>query len=106
MNASGLNRRVQLLKPTQVKQPSGERIASWAAVATVWAEKTFLTSRDVTREQGTKSEAEAKFRIRYRADINTNMRLTCDGRTFAINGLEEIGNREGWFLMVREVSNA
>jgi SPP1 family predicted phage head-tail adaptor len=104
MNASGLNRRVTLLQPVQVKQPSGERTASWAEVATTWAEKLHLLNRDVARAQGTAEGSEAKFRIRYRTDINTTMRVVCDGRTFAITGLEEIGHREGWFVLVREVS--
>lgn len=106
MNASGLNRRIQLLKRTQVKQPSGARTDTWTEVAETWAEKLFLTSRDMARTQGVSDNSEAKFRIRYRADINTTMRVVCDGRTFAITGLEEIGQREGWFVLVREVAGA
>ncbi len=104
MNASGLNRRVQLLKRTQTKQPSGERKDTWTEVAETWAEKLHLLNRDVARTQGIAEGSEAKFRIRYRSDITTSMRIVCDGRTYGVTSLEEIGQREGWFLLVREIA--
>ena len=46
---------------------------------------------------------EAKFLIRYRADVSTFFEVMCDKRRYSVVAVDEVGNREGLALLVRAI---
>lgn len=99
-----LDRRLRLLKAQQVQDPSsGEVTTSWITVATVWAARKQLSGREVEIAAATKSAEELRFRIRYRPGIVTTMRVECEGSSYAIVRVEEIGRRQWLDVYARRV---
>lgn len=103
MNAGALRHRITILTtggPTT--NDIGEEISGAPlVVATVWAAKWQLTAKDVSRAAGQVSQAEAKFLIRHRSDLTTQMTVLHKGVSYAITGLEDFEDGKGLFIMVR-----
>lgn len=68
-----------------------ETPATWVEHTKLWAKVTPLSSKDLISAKGELSEVTARLKIRYRTDINTDMRVIWKGRTFAIDseGLDD-----------------
>lgn len=102
MDAGRLDRRVTLQRATTAADAYGERVQTWADLATVWAEK-IESGRLVAREQADAGEARValarrKFRIRWSetvAVIDASDRLLFEGDAYDILGVTELGRREG-----------
>lgn len=106
MNAGSLRHRITILTTgSATTNDIGEVIdGAPQVVAAVWAAKWQLTAKDISRAAGQVSQAEAKFLIRHRADITTQMTVQHKGVTYAITGLEEFEDGKGLFLMVRSMT--
>jgi head-tail adaptor len=52
----------------------------------------------------TNNEALAVFTIRYRPGIVSGLRAVCDGQTFTITGVSEIGRRQFLALQAKAVN--
>ena len=99
-----LDRRLTIQRQHQAQDPSsGEVTTRWITVATVWAARKQLTGREVEIAAATKSAEELRFRIRYRAGIGTTMRVECEGSSYAIVRVEEIGRRQWLDVYARRV---
>jgi SPP1 family predicted phage head-tail adaptor len=102
MEAGKLNHRITIQQPATATDALGQVIeGSLADVATVWAAKWQLSTKDVSRQAGQTEQAEAKFLIRYRDNITTLMSVTFNGKRYQITGTEEFEDRVGLFLFVR-----
>jgi SPP1 family predicted phage head-tail adaptor len=91
-----LDRRVLLESRTDSQDSTGEVIVSWVELATVWAKKEDETigSGEEYRDSKLTSEQRSFFTIRYRADVNTLLRLTYDGLVYDIMTVNEVGRRK------------
>ena len=99
MLAGRLDRRVTLMRqgaPTDdgyTTQPG-----AWAPLATVWASKQDVRDAERVQAQQVGASITTRFQIRYSsqvADLSPRDHLTCEGRTYAISAVKEIGRREG-----------
>lgn len=106
MNAGDLKHRITILTTgSATTNDIGEAIdGSPLPVATVWAAKWQLTTKDISRAAGQVAQAEAKFLIRNRNDITTAMTVQHKGVAYAITGMEEYEDGQGLFLMVRSMT--
>ncbi|WP_022682135.1 phage head closure protein [Sphingobium bisphenolivorans] len=106
MNAGALRHRITILTTiSAMTNDIGEVIeGAPLEVATVWAAKWQLTAKDISRAAGQVAQAEAKFLIRHRDDITTQMTVQHKGVTYAITGLEDFEDGQGLFLMVRSMT--
>lgn len=87
MQSGKLRHRVKIEKPGQVQDPvTGEVRPGWQLVATVWASVEPLSVREFMQSQATQSEISARVTIRFRDDIEANMRLTHRGKHYNIEG--------------------
>ena len=93
--AGKLDRRVTSPQASETTMPSGQRVPSWSTLATVWAWKKDIRSRERFAAQQEIAEETTVFVIRYRDDVTVEMQLTHDGKTYRIEGLAELGRREG-----------
>ena len=84
MEAGKLNRKITLQIKTVIFDTDGYRTETWADVATVWAEMITTGGKELYAAQRMNDETNAVFRIRYRSDLNADMRLKLGDRIFAI----------------------
>lgn len=83
----------------------GAAVESWAVFATCWAEvQDVLPSRSESVRQGlAQARSQTRIRIRYRAGVDSSMRVRFDGRTLQIiGGPAEIGGRKEYLELVCE----
>jgi head-tail adaptor len=115
--ASGMDRLVRLERPVPDTSLDGAGSGSWVLVASIWAEiKDTLPSKGERTEAGFNvATRPARVRVRYRADITSDMRLV-EGATQVDDVMDysrarimqivsvpaELGRRERQEFMVEE----
>lgn len=102
-NAAELKHRITFLNPPGAivdGWPSREwtdRITVWAAITTQKGRRLF--NADAVQMQGVKI-----FGIRYRSNVNRNMRIRYKGKTYDIESMENDDENNQWYtILAREV---
>lgn len=112
MNIGSLDYRVLIERKVVTPDPDyGTEVVTWGTVDTVWANVEDAPAR--SSESVTQSVAIAKnqtrLRIRYRADLDSSMRITIYRPapiTYQIiAGPSELGRRRGLELMLERISS-
>jgi SPP1 family predicted phage head-tail adaptor len=70
-----LDRRVRIEAPGTAQGPDGAPIETWTPVATVWAHLRDASGREYLAAGATQNSALTQIRIRYRPDIEPEMRV-------------------------------
>lgn len=95
-----MDRRVTIEQPPTGRDDYGAVTGDWTEVATVWAGKRDIRGSEFFADRQHEAQRETTWRIRYRTDVTETMRLTDDeGVVWDIQGIAEIGRREGLDLM-------
>ena len=97
IDALQLNRIISIEKPTVARDSFGSEILTWGELAEVWASvnQTGVSEKfvnDANRELALRT---AQITIRWLPDIEEDMRVIYDGLIWDIEGIAEIGRREG-----------
>lgn len=88
MQAGKLRHRIALQRPALTQDPqTGEMVKHWHTVDNVWAEVVPLSAREFLAARATQSETVARVVVRYRADVDSRMRLIHRGEVYAIDGV-------------------
>ena len=98
MPAGRRDRRIRIERYAVTKSSSGAEVKTWAAVATVWAEKLDLSDGERVAAAEVSAEITTRFRILYSstvASVNAKDRIVLGDFTYDILGVKEIGTREG-----------
>jgi SPP1 family predicted phage head-tail adaptor len=87
MNPARLKQRITLMK--QLNQPNSygeveETDITWINHVTVWADVKFLQGRELFQASQVHNEVTAKILIRFRKDLEPNMRIRYLNRTLDI----------------------
>lgn len=98
MRAGKLDRRITIQQPTFTRNETGEQIASWADLATVWAKADPVDGDEGFQSDRRVNSARMQFTIRFRPGITTKMRISYDGELFKIEDVREVDRREGLVL--------
>jgi SPP1 family predicted phage head-tail adaptor len=99
-----MDRRVTLqTRSLAAANARGEKIASFATLATVWGEKRDLSGRELYAASQLHAEARVSFRIRHRDSLTTINRVVYDGLTYDVLHIAEIGKRDGLELLCKRV---
>ncbi|MGU9602405.1 phage head closure protein, partial [Acinetobacter baumannii] len=81
--ASDLRHRITIQKAIQTQdQNTGKLITSWSNFATIWAEVTDLSTRDVIAAKAANSAIQARAKVRYSSatkQVDSTMRVLFDG---------------------------
>lgn len=105
MRAGRLDRRLTLQTRTLATANAyGEKIASYSTLATVWGGKRDVSGREFFSAGQLHAEASTRFEIRYRSDLTAINRVVCDGITYDIAHIAEIGRNEGLELVCKVVT--
>lgn len=105
MRAGRLDRRAELRHIVKTRDAgTGQEIESWpSAYVTVWAERNDQRGREFFAAQQLNGETAASFRIRHRTDVLMTDRIICEGLSYDIHSIAEIGRREGLDIMATAV---
>jgi len=88
MRAGKLRHRVTLQSPGRTQDPAtGEMIAGWTDVTTVWASIEALSAREFIAAQAAQSEITARVVMRYRPGVEATMRLKHGADVYNIHGV-------------------
>lgn len=104
MRPSDLDRRVTWLTRHLAADAAGDQREAWGGEGyevEIWAS----APRKATDEQQaaqTDVSWTTRLKIRWRSDVATRDRVVFDGRTYEVADLEEIGRKEGLFVMLVE----
>ncbi|MCW2412931.1 MULTISPECIES: phage head closure protein [unclassified Sphingobium] len=105
MKAGDLKERIAITAATSAQNAIGEVVeGSHATIATVWAAKWTLTSKDIARAASAQQQTEAKFAIRYRDGVSTSNRIVHKGTDYQILSIEEFEDGWGLYLFVRSLT--
>ena len=95
LNIGQMNRRVTIERLTEKLSPSRDVVKTWASLATVWAEVLQQTASEFFTGYGEAETGTVIFRVRYRPGITTADRVICDGISYGLKEIKEIGLRDG-----------
>lgn len=98
IDAGRLDRRISILRATTAANAFNEKVETWSALVVVWAEAKPVLDGERQAAGQTLASKSIRFTIRHStavADVDPRDRIEFDGRTYDINGVKEIGRREG-----------
>lgn len=95
MRPGELDRRITLQREENTQSPSGAATRAWVDVATVWAGLRAMPGRERYQAPQPLATRTGTWRIRWRTDVDEKMRFVFRGEVWRIDGLAEIGRREG-----------
>lgn len=109
LNAGELVHRVTIQKPVGGGRDDDgfDNPAPWQDFLHLWAKVTPLSAKDLIAAQAVQSQVVARLKVRYRTDIDSNMRVIFRNETYAINSPalndDETGNIYSTFLLSKGV---
>jgi SPP1 family predicted phage head-tail adaptor len=102
LTVGDLDRQVTIQQRTVARDATfGSEVPTWSDLATVWAKVSESSTQPGNRGQVERVDAyvrPTKVFIRWRADVDTTMRLSYEGQLLKIDGTAEIGRRQ-WLEM-------
>lgn len=104
IRAGKLDRQIIIEREAETVAASGAVSKVWATLATVRAELVQRGAEEYLAGFGEAENSSAVFRIRYLAGITTADRVNCDGVTYDINEIAEMGRKRGLELRCSEVA--
>lgn len=93
IRAGKLDRQITIERQTETVAASGAVSKTWATAATVRAELVQRGANEYLAGFGDAETGSAVFRIRYLAGITTADRVSCDGITYDIDEIAELGRK-------------
>lgn len=100
MGLGAMRERLLLEQPTETRGTSGGVSASFAPLATVWAEHMPSRGREFFAARGLLAEKHAVFRIRYRSDITAKHRAQFNGAIYnIIDAIQENAGMKRYLLI-------
>lgn len=107
LQAGSLNCRVTILRREKVRSPGGQLVDEWVEHAHTWANVAKLTGLGTIKAESDVTLMKASYRVRYRRDLSTTMRLLHDGVVYDIKAvLPDHARREYVDLVVQSVPEA
>jgi len=102
MNIGHMDRRIALQSTTLTTNDYGQRVASWATYATVWASIKYKGGSEKVTDDQVGSTQTVDFTIRYSTDVSgvkASHRLVYNSQNYEILYVQEIGRKEGLILV-------
>ena len=107
METGDLDRRIQFLRAGVIDDGYQERRGSYEPHGgRVWAGRRFVRDAERYAASTVGVDAVARCTVRYStftAQITHRDRLVCEGRTYGIVGIKELGRRVGFEITASEV---
>lgn len=95
IKAGSLDRRITVERATMSSDGLGGKTPTWAPLATVWGSKKDVSDSERVRALEVEAAVETRFVIRWGLGVTTRDRVICEGRTYDLTAVKEIGRHEG-----------
>lgn len=98
MKAGPLDSRITIQRATMVENSVGEFVPTWANIVTLPASKVDIPDGERWRAAEVAATITTRFQIRWNAvtaTVSPKDRILCDGRTYDIHHVKELGRRVG-----------
>lgn len=98
LRSGNLDRRVRLERGTETRDDFNGVVRTWREVCTVWGSKEDKSGSEAISAQELAAATTTIFVIRYSskaAGVTASWRAVCEGVTYNITGVRELGRREG-----------
>ncbi len=105
MRAGRLRHQLSLQSPTFTNTSVATMVTSWGTAATIWGSIEPLRGREFYDAALINSDVKAKIIIRYTSDIAPNYKIIFGARTFLIESVINIEerNKEMQLMVIEEV---
>lgn len=104
MRAGRLRQRVTIQQKSVARDGYGAETVTWTTLATVWASVEPLRGREFSEMRQTQAAIDTRIRLRFREDIEPQMRASWDGHTYDIEAIiQPAYDRRETQLMCQEV---
>ena len=98
MKAGILDRRITIQEKTEVKATNGQRTLTWSTFISTWSNPVEKIGQEKTDNNNRSTTRMVNFRIRFRDDISSDMRVIWENKYYKIEDTKELGRREGLIL--------
>ena len=96
------DRRIALQSSTLATNAYGQRVATWATYATVWAQLTYTGGDEKLQSDQVSSTVKTQFKIRYSSDtssVKPSDRVVYNGNNYEVLYVQEVGRSEALNLI-------
>ena len=105
MRAGALRHRIALQSVGSTYDDYGDLSDSWSTAASVWASIAPVSGQETDIAGELTGVVTHKFKIRYRASVSPQNRITFDGRTFQVESVRNWQERKVYLeLLCKEVT--
>jgi SPP1 family predicted phage head-tail adaptor len=94
MDAGQLRDRVTIEQRGTTRDAAGQKVAGWAALATVWANVRHQSGAEVIRADAEVSVVRASIRLRFREDVTAGMRVVKGSTVYDVKAVLPDSRRE------------
>lgn len=104
MRAGPLDRRLEILRAALVDDGFAQVPGAPVVIGEVWASKRDISDAERFKDGAADAAITTRFQVRwstFAAAIRPSDTLQCEGRTYGIAGIKEIGRREGLEITAR-----
>lgn len=98
MRSEKLDRRLIIQEPAETRDDYGQEVLTWSTFATVWAGVKLNIGKESFQTSERVKERVVDFKVRYRTDITSNMRLLYDSNYYEIEDVVELGREDGLII--------
>jgi len=102
MAIGNMRRKLTLERIVRVGDGGGGALASWVSVALVWGAVEALSGDEALEEHRVSGRVSHEIGVRYRSDVEPEMRFSMDGRVFQILAVFDPDGRRRWLKCLCE----
>lgn len=89
--AGTMRHQMAIERPVETTGEYGQVARSWVLVGTVWGAIEPLSGSEIFAARQVQANVTHRVRLRYRAGLTPDMRLTVNGRTLQIGSVVNVG---------------
>lgn len=95
MRAGKLDKTIVIQSRGEVIDDFGTVTEGWTDIATARAQLLQQSTEEFLKSTGSTTETAVIFRIRWRANLSTDQRVSYNGQAFDLKEIKELGRRDG-----------
>tara|TARA_R110001606_G_scaffold116277_2_gene245167 strand:- start:3624 stop:3944 length:321 start_codon:yes stop_codon:yes gene_type:complete len=98
MNIGQLDRRIEIKQIATAKDEWNYDVTTQSTLASVWAKKVERLAGELVGESQLVSQNRVDWVIRHRTDLTASMTIVYDSNEYDIQGIKELGRKEGLLI--------
>ena len=98
--AGQLDRRITIQTFSETKDSFGQEVKSFSTLASVWANVVERVGREGEDGEMIAATKKVEFVIRYRTDVNEEMRISYNSNTYKIQAIQSADARKAFLKIV------